>query len=613
MTVAGAFPTSTCLRHTTEPDPGPGLPSHDRRPSMTGPNGATTPTSVLVELDVPMTTRDGTVLRANVYRPSGAGPWPVLLTRLPYGKDNPPTVSFHVNMLDPMTAARRGYIVVVQDVRGTFASDGRFQPFRDEFDDGADTVAWVKDLPGSTGAVGVYGCSYFGYSSLAAAVDDDGTIGALIPRMRCADALNGMYFRQGAFELTMQASWYLGMAVNEASRQYRDDPGRLDEVVRELVASIDALGTDGYAHRPLDRFAPLRTMPLSDTFFTPLEHPMDDEALDSLDISRRMDRIRAPALHIGGWYDIFYQQTLDDFTAMRSRGIPTRLVMGTSYHNDVTIDPVGERVFGVAAQDVSHDLTDSMCDLQLRWMDRWLKGREDVDEPAVKVFVMGENRWREFDEWPPPATGTAWFLQPDGRLDTTEPPASTPDEYTYDPDEPAPTLGGAIMSDPAHPAGVFDQRPVEARSDVLTYTSEPLAEDLEVIGRITVHLWAETTAVDTDFVVRLCDVHPDGRSLNLVDGVVRALYRESRNGTPPSLLEPGRAYEYVIDLWSTANVFRGGHRIRIDVTSSNFPRWDANPNTGRPFSSAECVPARQRILHDPAHPSHVSLPVLSRS
>jgi putative CocE/NonD family hydrolase len=574
---------------------------------------ATAATAVLVELDVPMTTRDGTVLRANVYRPSGEGPWPVLLTRLPYGKDNPPVVSFHVNMLDPMTAARRGYIVVVQDVRGTFASDGQFQPFRNEYTDGADTVAWAKALPGSSGAVGVYGCSYFGHTSLAAAVDDCGAVKALIPRMRCADPLNGMYFRQGAFELTMQASWYLGMAVAEAARQHSHDPARFDEVMRELVASIDALGDRGYAHRPLDRFTPLWNKPLGEAFLTPLEHPMDAEALDDLDITKRMDRISAPALHLGGWYDIFYQQTLDDFMAMRSRGVPTRLIMGTSFHNDVTIDPVGARVFGVAAQDVSHDLTDTMCDIQLRWMDRWLKEDAGDDEPAVKIFVMGENRWREFADWPPPATETAWFLHPDGGLATTTPPDCEPDGYTYDPDDPAPTLGGAIMSDPAHPAGVFDQRPVEARPDVLSYTSDELEEDLEVVGRLTVRLWARTDAVDTDFVVRLCDVQPDGASLNLADGIVRALYRDAGSGAAPSLVEPGQAYEYVIDLWSTANVFRAGHRIRLDVTSSNFPRWDANPNTGTPFSSANCVPARQQILHDPAHPSRMLLPVLSPS
>jgi putative CocE/NonD family hydrolase len=533
----------------------------------------------------------------------------VLITRVPYGKDSPPTTGFHLNMLDPMAAARRGYIVVVQDVRGTFASDGRFEPFLHEYADGSDTVTWAASLPGSTGQVGLYGCSYFGHTTLAAAVDDDGPVRALIPRMRCADALNGMYFRQGAFELTMQVSWYLTMSIGAAERRYADDPDRFDEVLRELVVSIDALGDGGYAHRPLDRFAPLLGKPLADSFFMPLEHPMDAGTLDFLDISRRMDRITAPALHVGGWYDIFYQQTLDDFVAMRGRGLPTRLVMGPSFHNDVTVDPIGERVFGVASQDVSHDLTDTMCDLQLRWMDRWLKGRGDDGEPAVKVFVMGENRWRSFEEWPPPADDAAWFLQPGGGLSTAVPPESDPDGYVYDPDDPVPTLGGAIMSDPAHPAGVFDQRPVEARSDVLTYTSDVLSEDVEVVGRITVHLWAETSAVDTDFVVRLCDVQPDGRSLNLADGIVRALYRD---GAQPVPVEPGRPYEYVVDLWSTANVFRTGHRIRIDVTSSNFPRWDANPNTGTPFSSADCVPARQRIRHDPAHPSRVLLPVLSQ-
>jgi putative CocE/NonD family hydrolase len=569
---------------------------------------------VLVELDVPMTTRDGTVLRANVYRPSGEGPWPVLLTRLPYGKDNPPASGHHANALDPMAAARRGYIVVVQDVRGTYASDGQFRPFQDEYADGTDTAAWAAALPGTTGELGMYGVSYFGHTQLAAAVDDVDTIKALIPRMRCADPLNGMYFRQGAFELTMQASWYLAMAVAEAARQHADDPARLGEVMRELVASLDALADGGYAHRPLDRFTPLYGKPLGESFFTLLRHPMDAEALDVVDFSKKMDRITVPTLHLGGWYDIFIQQTLDDFVAMRNRGIPTRLVVGPGVHGAVTTNPVGDRVFGVAAQDLALGLSDTMNDLQLRWMDRWLKnGGEGAEEPAVTVFVMGENRWRTFEEWPPAATEGAWYLQPAGGLATTPPPDSDPDGYTYDPDQPVPTLGGAIMSDPAHQPGVFDQRPVEERADVLTYTSDPLEEDLEVIGRITVHLWAQTDAVDTDFVVRLCDVLPDGRSLNITDGIVRALYRDAAAGDGPSPVEPGKPYEYVIDLWSTANVFRAGNRIRIDVTSSNFPRWDANPNTGTPFSSANCVVARQHIRHDPEHASRVLLPVLSYS
>ena len=568
--------------------------------------------SVLVECDVPLVTRDGTVLRSNVYRPSGDGPWPVLLTRLPYGKDNPPALGFHASLLDPMAAARRGYIVVVQDVRGTNASDGEFRPFRDEYTDGADAVSWAAGLPGSSGVVGMYGASYFGHTQFAAAVESEEVLRALIPRLRCADPLNGMYFRHGAFELTMQVSWYLHMAVGEAVRQYAGEPEKLLEVVRELVASTDALGSDGYSARPLTRFAPLYGQPLSETFFTPLENPMDAAALDFLDFSKKMDRIQVPALHMGGWYDIFLQQTIDDFVEMRRRGVPASLFIGPGFHDAVAVDPIGDRLFGVAASDFAVDLTTSTTEIQLRWMDRWLKNEDNgAEDPAVRVFVMGENKWRTFEDWPPPATHTPWYLRPAGELALTMPASSEPDTYAYDPDNPVPTLGGAIMSDPAHRPGVFDQRPIESRPDVLTYTSEPLAEDVPVVGRITAHLWARTDAADTDFVVRLCDVRPDGRSDNITDGIVRAIYRDVPHGGEPTPLDAGKAYEYVIDMWSTANVFRAGHRIRIHVTSSNFPRWDANPNTGTPFSSAGSVIARQEILHDPQHPSHVLLPVLA--
>ena len=225
--------------------------------------------SVLVECDVPMVTRDGTVLRSNVYRPSGDGPWPVLLTRLPYGKDNPPELGAHASLIDPMAAARRGYIVVVQDVRGTNASDGEFRPFRNEYTDGADTVSWAAGLSGSSGVVGMYGCSYFGHTQFAAAVEGEEALRALIPRLRCADPLNGMYFRHGAFELTMQVSWYLKMALGEAVRQYAGEPDNLLEVVRELVASTDALG---------------------------LSRPASRASADPLDLSPRASRASADAL-----------------------------------------------------------------------------------------------------------------------------------------------------------------------------------------------------------------------------------------------------------------------------------------------------------------------------
>jgi putative CocE/NonD family hydrolase len=252
--------------------------------------------------------------------------------------------------------------------------------------------------------------------------------------------------------------------------------------------------------------------------------------------------------------------------------------------------------------------------LQLRWFDHWLKGIDTgiMAEPPIKLFVMGANVWRDEQEWPlARARNTPYYLHADGRLNPDEPGAETPDHYTYDPADPVPTRGGALLMTPEYPAGPFDQRRIEARPDVLVYTTPPLERDAEVTGPITVHLWASSSAPDTDFVARLTDIYPDGRVINLTDGIVRARYRNFTQGEPPSTIEPGRPYAYVIDLWATSNVFKAGHRIGLQVTSSCFPRWDRNPNTGHPFGAdAELRVAHQQILHDREHPSHVVLPLI---
>jgi putative CocE/NonD family hydrolase len=252
--------------------------------------------------------------------------------------------------------------------------------------------------------------------------------------------------------------------------------------------------------------------------------------------------------------------------------------------------------------------------LQLRWFDHWLNGIDTgiMDEPPVKLFVMGANVWREEQEWPlARARNTAYYLRQDGQLSLEAPANEPPDHFDYDPADPVPTRGGALLLTPEFPAGPFDQCAIEARPDVLVYRTPPLARDLEVTGPLSVHLWAISSAPDTDFVARLTDVHPDGRSINLADGIIRARHRGLAQGEAPSLIEPGRVYEYVIDLWATSNLFKAGHRIGLQITSSCFPRWDRNPNTGHPFGvDAELRVARQTILHDVEHPSHIVLPLI---
>jgi putative CocE/NonD family hydrolase len=254
-------------------------------------------------------------------------------------------------------------------------------------------------------------------------------------------------------------------------------------------------------------------------------------------------------------------------------------------------------------------------DLQLRWFDHWLKGTETgpLDEPPVKLFVMGANVWRDEEDWPlARAVDTSFYLREGSRLSLETPIAEKPDRYDYDPADPVPSMGGPFGgASSGYAAGPFDQRPIESRADVLVYTTLPLDRDTEVTGPIWVHLWATSSAPDTDFVARLVDIYPDGRSINLTDGIIRARYRDFPNGAPPSLIDPGQPYAYTIDLWATSNVFKAGHRIGLQVTSSCFPRWDRNPNTGHAFGAdGELRVAHQEILHDHAHPSQVRLPLV---
>jgi putative CocE/NonD family hydrolase len=562
---------------------------------------------ILVELDVPAPMRDGVTLRANVYRPP-EGRWPVLLTRLPYGKD----IGVGSSALDPVQAARRGYVVIVQDTRGRFASEGDWQPFETEAEDGYDTIAWAAGLPYADGQVGMFGVSYLGFTQWAAAVQQPPALKAMAPRVTWSDALNGFGFRGGALELGTQAMWGLQMGFDQLVRQHRADPPALGAAFWSLAREVDLLGTEGYASLPLNDFAPLRRQPMLPRFFQQVQQPMDRELLDPVTIAGKHERVHVPTLNVGGWYDIFLGDTIANYQAMRALGRPTRLVIGPWTHVDTRV-PVGELNFGFGSQASFINLQYDMERLQLRWFDHWLKGVDTgmLSEPPIKLFVMGANVWRDETEWPlQRAAPTRYYLRAGGELSTHPPGTEAPDRYAYDPANPVPTHGGALLMAPEFPAGPRDQRSVEARSDVLVYSTPVLERDMEVTGPVTVELWASSSAPDTDFVARLVDVYPDGRSYNLTDGILRARYRR---GLDPQLLQPGAPERFEIDLWATSNVFRAGHRVRLHITSSNFPRWDRNPNTGNTFgadTAADLRVAEQTILHDAEHPSFVLLPVV---
>jgi putative CocE/NonD family hydrolase len=567
--------------------------------------------TITVEFDVPAQMRDGTTLRANIFRPVDAGRYPVLLTRTPYGKD-----FFRDSMPDPVTAARQGYVVIVQDTRGRFTSDGDWRPFDCEAEDGFDTIAWAAGLPYADGQVGMFGLSYFGFTQWAAATLQPPALRAMVPYITWADPLNGFTYRGGAFELGVKAWWHFLVGLDVIARRHRATPETLKQAVAEFVREFDGLGRDGYQFLPLAEFAPLKRHSIGEAFFEDLAAPHDRSLFASQTILGKHAAVQVPTLNVGGWYDLFLADTITNFTAMRDLGRPAKLLIGPWSHG-ARRNPVGELGFGIGSESTWIDLQMDLGSLQLRWFDHWLKNINTgmMDEPPVKLFVMGANIWRDEETWPlSRARNVSYYLHAGAQLSPVAPGAELPDIYVHDPSDPVPTRGGAHLLTVEYPSGAWDQRSTEARPDVLVYRTPPLEQDVEVTGPITVHLWAVSSTPDTDFVARLTDVYPDGRSINLVDGIIRARHRDFAQGEPPSLIEPGRPYEYSIDLWATSNVFRAGHRIGVQITSSNFPRWDRNPNTGHPFGvDAELRVAQQTILHDHEHPSHVVLPVVPAS
>ncbi len=581
---------------------------------------------ILIERDVEATMRDGTVLSANVYRPNTQEPLPVLLTRLPYGKDLP----LGTALLDPVKAAAAGYLVVIQDTRGRYRSSGEWWPFASEFEDGYDTVEWAAGLPGSSGDVALFGGSYFGETQWQAAVMQPPHLRALFPQITWTNYLNGTFRRGGAIEWGLAASWHtISLLPDSVVRSCHGDIARLQMLLPQAVELIDRLPVNGYDVLPLVDYASeapaLRA--LMPALFDSLEQPLDSAFVRQLDVSRRFDTLRVPTYHLGGWNDLFLGETLKNYMEMRRRqdqAGPTRLVI-TPWAHAVMSGVIGERDYGVASSAALINFMGDLTDLQLRWFDAVVKRKPNglLEEDPVLLFVMGENRWRAFPDWPVPGAGelllyldSAGFANTrtgDGQLGQEVPSADTrADQYDYDPAHPVPTAGGQHLLHALYPRGPLDQSAIEERPDVLCYSTPALSEDLTVIGPVTLRLYAASSAVDTDFVARLVDVFPDGRAYNLTDGIIRASCRDvdftQPEASPPSLIEPGRAYAYDIDLWGTANTFKRGHRIRLEITSSSFPRWDRNLNTGESgVSSARMTVARQTILHDAGHPSALRL------
>lgn len=583
--------------------------------------GSTNLPRVAVDFDVPVPMRDGTTLRANIYRPENAttATYPVLLTRTPYGKDLP----LGGSTLEPVQAARRGYIVVVQDVRGTFASEGTWFPLLHEADDGEDTVAWAAALAGSNGAVGTYGGSYVGFTQWAAAKRQVPALRAMAPMITWDDPFNGVLARGGALELGLQGHWTLMTGLAQMFRRYPNAPAQLGQALFALAQETDALPRSGYQELPLAGFGPLSRLQLAEYLDYFLQDATAADRSEPARITSAYGNVDVPMLHVGGWYDVFLQGTLNNFATMHARnGAHQHLLIGPWAHGQFG-STQGDLDFGLSSSGTLLDLQADLMTYQLLFFDRWLRNVPNgMDNVApVKYFLMGANIWKSATRWPPDAAEPVpWYLRSGGHANTSlgdgilapsTPEVEEPtDSFRYDPAHPVPTIGGATLMHPVLRAGPRDQRPIERREDLLVYTSRALEAPFEVTGPVRVVLYVSTDAPDTDFVARLVDVYPDGTSINVTDGILRMRWRHGTSEPAPPT-EAGKVYRVEIDLWSTSLLFLPGHRIRLHVTSSNFPRWDRNLNTGAEgWTSTETRVAHQHVLHDADHPSHILLSVI---
>ncbi len=547
---------------------------------------------VAVERNLRVPMRDGVRLAADLYRPKGLPRAPAILIRTPYHKRNP---IYGYEFIGGLFASQ-GYAVVIQDVRGKYRSQGSFYPFSREGDDGADTIRWLRRQPWCSGRIGMFGVSYNGVAEWLAAPGAGDDLAAIVPVFAAQRAYD-TWLPGGVFNYNLTLTWHHENDARESRPMSVLDWSR-------AVWSLPLASADDRIGNP---------NPIYDAW---IAHPEPGPFWEAMSADHQVDRIRCPALLVAGWFDPFLNAMLEDFDRMRTRGgseaaRASQIIIGPWTHT--TESRFRALDFGEEARFLGQSRA------IFRWYDHWLKGIDNgIDgEGPIRIFVMGRNRWRTEQEWPLARTrytslylhsgGWANSANGDGSLSPGPPGAEMPDVFVYDPADPVPSRGlpftAVAFYQPA------EQREVESRQDVLVYTTEILTEDLEATGPVSLILYASSTAPDTDFTAKLTDVYPDGSSIQLASGIVRARFRSSLSA--PSLLERGKTYRYRIDLGATSNVFRRGHRIRLQVSSSDFPRHDRNLNTGeRIGASAALEKARQTVFHDAERPSRLILPVI---
>jgi putative CocE/NonD family hydrolase len=561
---------------------------------------AQAPYAVTVQRNVAVKMRDGVTLYADVYRPRGDEKFPVLLTRTPYDKTG--------NLGTCMRVAAAGYVCVAQDVRGRFTSEGEWYPFKHESEDGYDTIEWLAHQPWSTGVIGMFGGSYVGATQMLAAIMRPPHLAGIFPTITASNYHENWTYQGGALEQWFDEEWSSGLSEDTLRRQVVGGAHALEWANTlpvsdyPVIKSPDAKGVAPY-------------------FQDWIAHPSYDDYWKQWAIDADYSRINIPAYHVGAWYDIFLGGTLKNYMGLKAGAgnqiakENQRLLIEIGGHAGGG-PKIGDVDFGAQSQ---YDTTGVM----LLWYDYLFKQAKNgmESEKPVRVFTMGRNEWRNFDDWPPPGAqaqrmylhsgGKANSSGGDGSLNSTTPKAEPADHYVYDPANPVQTRGGGLCCDNGQlAAGPKEQSDIEKRNDVLVFTSEPLAADLDATGPVSVELFVQSSAVDTDFTAKLVDLGPNGFAQNITDGILRMRYRNSMEKAEN--ISAGQVYKITIDLWATSNVFLAGHRIRVDISSSNYPRFDRNLNTGETdvAHATKKNAATNTLLHDAAHPSALSISVL---
>jgi len=569
---------------------------HFRLPFMSIPTSTpNTYEKVKVTKNVVVPMRDGIKLYADIYKPDAAdaGSFPVVLTRLPYGKSE----TYCAMVKHGKYWAKKGYVFVVQDVRGKYASEGTFNPMVNEANDGYDTLSWIARQPWCDGNIGMTGESYYGYTQWAVAPLDHPNLKCIVPGIISTDRYGACIYNNNAFCMNTMGVWAYEMNARKMNNPLKLDPWHLP-----LLSMDDDAGIRCEFYRNW------------------IKHPSRDSYWEPINICQKHDQIKIPVYHWGGWYDVYVAGTISGWIGVKENSDSAE----ARKNQWLLIAPTDHEVTPMATHRIGKiDIGKEAWtyDRIQRFFDYWLKGIDNgfAKTPRVEIFTIGDNKWRYEDTWPLARTKyTSYYLHSkghantsdgDGLLDMRKPGDGPADNYVYDPNDPITISLETGMWSMAKE--LKDRVSVEKRKDVLVYTMPKLKKELEITGPINVTLFAASSATDTDFTATLVDVFPDGYAHMIQEGIVRARYRNS--DSEASLIEPGKIYEYTIDLRATSYVVKQGHRIRVEISSSNFNRWDRNPNTGNEFGlDDKVIKATQTIYHDKKHPSHITLPIIPR-